>query len=401
MTSQATPATPKEALEKLIKKACPQDRAGGEDTVIATAQQENDQEPFNKITIEIGNNITLDTDDRELILRRIRRALMASTLTSLQEEASSNSSNKVEIEFSNHRISLTNPLNIEIKPKIDNTSSPRMSNHALYFKATNSSGNPQLSDELLPIIGKKIDVLMEEYKTLRSEILQHLQALHTIMNFSLAALVIGFTAIYNLYPKDASTAPTEMYALFSLLLLFVVPGTGFLMNSLWLIEAGDIGRIGYFLSRTEVEINSYFDRFGIFNEYELDVDYETSLRRIRKKYDISGISSQGFQSYMVTLFFVMIELLSIIVALWIIFNKLNLSKGVCVFILIIFLVIYFILLHRYRLKRIWLNEKWYKALNLSRDDVLYLTICPQSFLSNLQQNISAFISHLKKPHQQS
>jgi len=94
-----------------------------------------------------------------------------------------------------------------------------------------------------------IEVALEEYKTLRQEILQSMQAQQAIVNYGLAVVGVLLGVAFNSWQQ---TVPATV------LLLAFVPIVCYLVLFVWLGEIARMMRAGQYLKQLEEKISSKF-----------------------------------------------------------------------------------------------------------------------------------------------
>lgn len=131
-----------------------------------------------------------------------------------------------------------------------------------------------------------IDIIIEEYKTLRIEVAQALSARLQIMSY-------GLTTI-GVLVGSASFATTKQFEQISALILTIaIPLISFLIINIWLSEAHRVRRASWYLWGLEIKINS------ICNEKVLN--WESGLRNGHK-----SLSLFKSHYYWTILFFILI-----------------------------------------------------------------------------------------------
>jgi hypothetical protein len=184
--------------------------------------------------------------------------------------------------------------------------------------------------DLLTIFNKKVDVLLEEYKTLRQQILTNGSSLTNIFYYGILVIAAIFTAIQSLLSQlntlttkleeisiqAVNTQFRSLYISLLILLLIVLPFVCFIFIFKWLSNSQNNAVTGCYLVKVELEINRAFNKFNIFDDYELRLEWETYLRRMRRNLNNSSITFGNVHIYLVLLFFGFIALLSQIFALF-------------------------------------------------------------------------------------
>lgn len=94
-----------------------------------------------------------------------------------------------------------------------------------------------------------LNVMLEEYKTLREESLQTMRNRNTILSFGIAVLAALFHA--------GVTALTEQNTKDFAFIVFnpIIPVASMLILTIWLGEADRMARVGVYLSKLEIKIN--------------------------------------------------------------------------------------------------------------------------------------------------
>lgn len=94
-----------------------------------------------------------------------------------------------------------------------------------------------------------LSVIIEEYKTLRSESLASMQTQQSILRFGTAAIAVVIATGFSLWEK--SPLPEMVF-------LFFIPSIGYLVLTIWMGEVARMVRVGIFLVRLEEKINKEF-----------------------------------------------------------------------------------------------------------------------------------------------
>ncbi len=94
-----------------------------------------------------------------------------------------------------------------------------------------------------------VEVSLEEYKTLREEVLASMSHQHSIITYGTAAVGIVLTGGLNLW-KDA--------LLLGVILLGIIPIISYLVLVVWMGEVIRMNRAGFFLTGLENRINEAF-----------------------------------------------------------------------------------------------------------------------------------------------
>ena len=92
-------------------------------------------------------------------------------------------------------------------------------------------------------------VVIEEYKTLRTEKIESMKMQRSILQYGAAA--IGIVMIAGLYVWDKPLLSAVVF-------LFFLPGVVYLISMMWTDEVARMFRAGSFLSELEKKINSEF-----------------------------------------------------------------------------------------------------------------------------------------------
>jgi hypothetical protein len=87
----------------------------------------------------------------------------------------------------------------------------------------------------------EVELLLEEYRTVRAELLAALQAQHSVLSWGIAALALLAIAIANGWNKSAR--------LDALALMSIIPAGIFLILVVWGMEVGRMKRAGSYLGR--------------------------------------------------------------------------------------------------------------------------------------------------------
>ncbi|MFV9644354.1 MAG: hypothetical protein ACNYWU_00890 [Desulfobacterales bacterium] len=109
-----------------------------------------------------------------------------------------------------------------------------------------------------------LEVVMEEYKTLRQESLTSMQMQQSILNFGTATVGIALSGGFAAW--DKTPLPEFIF-------LFLIPIVIYLIVLVWLGEVGRMFRAGNFLCELEEKVNSQF------SEKEMALTWETWLSR--------------------------------------------------------------------------------------------------------------------------
>lgn len=104
-----------------------------------------------------------------------------------------------------------------------------------------------------------IEVVMEEYKTLREEILTSMQMQQSILSLGGATVGIALSSAFATWEK--SPLPEFLF-------LVMVPTLTYLIVLVWLGEVGRMFRAGYFLSELEGKVNREFSGKGLALSWE-------------------------------------------------------------------------------------------------------------------------------------
>lgn len=188
--------------------------------------------------------------------------------------------------------------------------------------------------EAIWIFNKKVDVLLEEYKTLRHEIQCSQTALNSIFNYGILGLGLAFALVQAVFSQlsahlDVDSGNIYNYSqiqslsifLFVLLIVFV-PGVCATCVVKWLSYARSIGTTGCHLVSVEDKLNRAFSRFTykepesfrplqLFSNLEVNLGWETMLRQVRSRSSGQGfISNGGHHMNAVIMFFYIIGMLS-------------------------------------------------------------------------------------------
>src|SRR5918912_1379632 len=125
----------------------------------------------------------------------------------------------------------------------------------------------ELQDDWLAIV-------MDEYRTLRAEIIAALGMQQSAL--ALGSLALGGVALagLNAWPDEDSTLP--------LVVFFVVPLVSYIALSIWLAEYSRAMRAGAFLVDVEAKVNKKLRKASDEPEWTDALTWETSLRRHRQ-----------------------------------------------------------------------------------------------------------------------
>jgi hypothetical protein len=310
---------------------------------------------YNNYKEELEDNLHLD-----LLLRRVRKCLLQ--LMEIEDDLK-------KIVTLNIRYNTTCRRSITFKQKFIN------------------------SEIQFSVFQKRIDVLMEEYKTLRQEILQHLTVLDTLLNYNFIAIagslsIIGYLSKNNLSGNDSRHILICWISLLTPSILFII-------NQMRFAKAIKIAQIGHHLSSVELEINHAFNKLNylenqeaipFFEKYELDIFWERYLRTIRcNKYigqnrrNIVGIYEELWLN---TFFFSLVSLISIISTFLLKENV----WGIQYFIAILGLIL-FVLLNLLAWMQLLNIQEWQKAMRYS-DKVTRIRLNRlEIFLKELKQSL--------------
>ena len=97
----------------------------------------------------------------------------------------------------------------------------------------------------------KVQIMMEEYKLLRSEILQSMQNRNSILTFGLAIIGVTLHASISALLNPSKISQVLAFLIFS----SILPTLSLLVLILWCGESEKIGRIGGYLVNFENKIN--------------------------------------------------------------------------------------------------------------------------------------------------
>ncbi|GAH75554.1 unnamed protein product, partial [marine sediment metagenome] len=97
----------------------------------------------------------------------------------------------------------------------------------------------------------KVKIMMEEYKSLRSEIRQSMQNRNSILTFSIAIIGVVFHAGVSVFLNHSQKSQVLAFFIFS----SILPTLSLLILILWCGEMEYMGRIGYYLIDFENRIN--------------------------------------------------------------------------------------------------------------------------------------------------
>jgi hypothetical protein len=95
-----------------------------------------------------------------------------------------------------------------------------------------------------------VDVALEEYRTLRQEVMTSMGTQQSILSFGTAALGILLAGAFNVFNQPLPAA---------LIFLLFVPLLSHLILVLWMTEVVRMLRAGYFLARVEAKIDEQMD----------------------------------------------------------------------------------------------------------------------------------------------
>lgn len=116
-----------------------------------------------------------------------------------------------------------------------------------------------------------VDIMLEEYRTLRQESLDAMKNRNTILSFGLAVIGAVFTGSIVAHRNDAYSPASD----FSLILM--IPAISILVLLMWLGEYERSQRAGEFLATLERRINEETSRGGLLS-------WETTLRHMTYPY---------------------------------------------------------------------------------------------------------------------
>jgi hypothetical protein len=105
-----------------------------------------------------------------------------------------------------------------------------------------------------------LEVVMEEYKTLREESLTSIQMQQSILSLGAATVGIALSGAFATWEKS----PLPEY-----LFLFLVPTLIYLIVLVWLGEVGRMFRAGRFLSELEEKVNREFPKKDLALSWEM------------------------------------------------------------------------------------------------------------------------------------
>ena len=236
------------------------------------------------------------------------------------------------------------------------------------------------------IFNKKIDVLLEEYKNLRQQIITIANSLTNIFYYGVLTLGIVFTAIQGIlnqygnlnsqekqyiYFEQFEIQFSSLSSLLKFLLLIFLPAICIVFTFKWLSNAKSIGVKGYFVTKLELELNRAFNKFVVlnqnehnehpFSDYELNIGWETNLRRLRRSVGDQSIIFGNTHMVLVILFFVVVAIVSQIMGFYLFYEN-NLIFYIYFGIAILAIsVAFWKIFQNYQE-----NEKWYLALSNSK-----------------------------------
>lgn len=270
---------------------------------------------------------------------------------------------------------------------------PSLIIQAIVQKESNDSVELRLNAPILlepekytPIFNKKIDVLMEEYKTLRQELIGEQTALNNMFYYGL--VVLGFTLaaiqgvmgqINGLFKPDIQALDLETsrfygltFFLFILLAVFI-PTASTVFITKWMSIARSVAVHGSYLSGIEKRINRAFAEITIqdgtkyfFDDDYLNIGWETNLRKARKSTNTTYLVFGGYHIFVILGFYGFLGLFSHFITLFLF--DINLAKSIsnfCVFILS--LVILLVIVHLTR-EQYYSIKKWLVATSF--DDAI-------------------------------
>jgi hypothetical protein len=253
------------------------------------------------------------------------------------------------------------------------------------------------------VFQKRVDVLIEEYKTLRQEILQHLSVLDTLLSYSFIAIAGSFSIIGYLYTNDSNKLLFKDYshniAIFCISLL--IPSILFLINQMRLAKAIKIAQIGYYLSSVELEINHAFNNLNylgkyqnspFFEKYELDIFWERYLRTIRgnphigqNRRNLVGIYEELLLS---TCFFSLFGFSSIVLAYQLKENSVGIEDSI-----VNVGLVFFLLLNGFSFLQFHKTQEWQKAITYG-DKVTRIGLNPlEIFMKDLKQSLEKLFNN--------
>ncbi|MGB7416005.1 MAG: hypothetical protein WA902_17510, partial [Thermosynechococcaceae cyanobacterium] len=189
------------------------------------------------------------------------------------------------------------------------------------------------------VFNKQVEVLMEEYKTLREEIVSNSNARTNMFYYGLVTLGIAFgavqTVIHQLNSKDVfiDFNINQINSLKILLLLIMsgfIPGICIMFLLKWISNARAAAYIAVHISRLEKMVNQSFSSFqdkypSIIKRNILDLNWETNLRYKRRASSDPNVVFGGSHIVYVTLFFTSIGFISQLYSIYTIgiYNKIS------------------------------------------------------------------------------
>jgi hypothetical protein len=220
---------------------------------------------------------------------------------------------------------------------------PSLIIQAIVQKESNDSVELRLNAPILlepekytPIFNKKIDVLMEEYKTLRQELIGEQTALNNMFYYGL--VVLGFTLaaiqgvmgqINGLFKPDIQALDLETsrfygltFFLFILLAVFI-PTASTVFITKWMSIARSVAVHGSYLSGIEKRINRAFAEITIqdgtkyfFDDDYLNIGWETNIRKARELTKKTYLVFGGYHIFVIIGFYGFLGLFSHFVTLF-------------------------------------------------------------------------------------
>lgn len=176
---------------------------------------------------------------------------------------------------------------------------------------------------------KWIEIIIEEYKTVRTESLESIKSQQTTLNIGTAIAGAIVVAGFNLWQEDLLPA---------LIFLFFIPLICYLILLIWLGEVSRMMRAGKYLKEIEEKISKQFKKKAN------PLNFENWLREKKK----DGTTEQTKWNYIsVIALFLFFALSSIAIGNWKIFNQIDCKLLIVIniieviFLLIICLFIYF------------------------------------------------------------
>lgn len=174
----------------------------------------------------------------------------------------------------------------------------------------------------------KVKIMMEEYKSLRSQIRQSLQNRNTILNFCLATIgVILHAGVYALSDSPSQTSKVLAFFIFSSFL----PALSLALLTIWCGEMEFMGRTGFYLLDFEDKIKDIYEKEKILY-------WENWVREIDKEGKM--IHKIIYPYHAVGALFIGIAAGSLAFAYFFLYQTVDISiKGIIVFVTLVIIII--------------------------------------------------------------